>query len=156
MTIAQQTYIDDSTYRHVARKRSATIHTSISGKDDFCETTHVGLGAKVSIVKKKDVEAVAQSIAPNNIVVQQESVPATVLRAEDVSVLCEVELQAGSIHINLPRSLFPAKIHYGMPITIRFEEKQSGIRKPSVSLRQIDTELLREENEEMRSLFENF
>lgn len=153
MTIAQETKIEDSGYRVVINNRSIT---STGGKNEIRNDAEVGLGIKANIVKKKEVGTAAKNIASNYAVVQQDNVPATILRKEDVSVLCEVELQAGRVHIKLPRCLFPEDIHFGMPITIRFDEEPSGIRKPSVSLRKINTEGLREENEEMRLLFEDF
>ena len=154
MATAYETNVSGDGYGRIIRGRSIAVSTSKSGKNEALKSTRVGLGRDVCIVKRK--EPIVQNLSANNIGVQRESVSATVLRDEDISVLCEVEMHAGTVHINLPKSLFPAKLYYGMPISIRFEEEASGIRKPSISLRQIDDELLQQENEEMRALVETF
>ncbi len=70
--------------------------------------------------------------------------------------MCEVELQVGLIHVSLAKTLFPMPTYYGMPITIEFAEGASGIRRPTVSLRDIDNTSLRQENADLSALVDRF
>lgn len=154
MTVAYETNVSDEGYGRIVHGQSKAAFTSENGKDEAIKSTKVGLVHDFFIVKKR--EPITRSTSVSNIGVQRESVSATVLADDDVSVLCEVELRTGTVNISLPKSLFPKDIYYGMPISIRFEEDASGIRKPSISMRQIDSDLLQQENEEMRALVEKF
>jgi hypothetical protein len=155
MPSLQRTKTNDDSPGYVSYGGLSADSTSKTGVNELKRSTHIGWGKRANVLKKRDVGERVQNIVPmRRSNAQQEKVSGTVLKVEDVSVLCEVELYAGHIHINLPRCLFSEEIYYGMPIAISFEEGESGVRKPSVSSRQIDAESLRQENEEMRALVE--
>lgn len=158
MAVVQQTKSQSSSQGYVTymSNLAGNSSTSISGKDEWRELTQIGLGTEVSILKEREVEATVANIAAVTTVPQQEQVSATVLSVDEVSVLCEVELQAGHIHVRLAKTLFPAATYYGMPITIAFAEGASGIRRPTISLRALDDADLRQENAELSALVDRF
>lgn len=86
-------------------------------------------------------------------IIDKEEVDATILQNDDISVSCEVNLQAGQIHINLPRSIFPEKIYYGMPVIISYKEV-SGMRQPIITPRNINIESMQKENNEISAIIE--
>jgi hypothetical protein len=56
---------------------------------------------------------------------------------DDVSVQCDLRLEDNKVTIQLPRPLFPESIRYGLPIRLEMID-DNGIRRPSVTIREID------------------
>ncbi len=81
----------------------------------------------------------------------KKEVAGIVLEVEDISVNCEIYLERGNVEINLPISLFPEKVHYGMLISLSLDEF-SGIRCPVIKVRYPPKMALNEGKEEMDAL----
>lgn len=75
----------------------------------------------------------------------------SVLRVEDVSVICELYLNEESVEINLPRSFFPDNVYYGVPINLSIDES-SGFRTPVIKIRQVSEDTKNISKEEMEDL----
>ena len=67
----------------------------------------------------------------------RKSVDGVVGKYDDVSVTCVLHLGGREVSIQLPPPLFPDEIRYGLPINVELAEV-GGIRKPVISVRQID------------------
>lgn len=56
---------------------------------------------------------------------------------DETSVKCDLIVNEKNISIQLPRSLFPEKIFYGLPINLEIIN-ESGFRKPLITIRGIN------------------
>lgn len=56
---------------------------------------------------------------------------------DEISVKCDLIVNEKNISIQLPRSLFPQKIFYGLPINLEIIN-ESGFRKPLITIREIN------------------
>jgi hypothetical protein len=65
------------------------------------------------------------------------SIQGVVCSYDEISVQCTMRIEATEATIVLPRSLFPGHIRYGLPISLEMIE-HNGIRRPSISLREIE------------------
>lgn len=119
---------------------------------------------RTSTVAEEDAYILKERQTPNAPVIKAspalqklDEVSAVVIREEENTVLCEIDLQRGPLNVSLPKSLFPTQITYGMPITVSYKEDHSGIIRPMVSLREIqENDARRQENDEMDALVESF
>ncbi len=156
--LATKTKTDDinkdyvSLYQRIDQFASTEQSHDVAKSPDLTNTT----SAIESTVLKKREHRVESSSLSSSLAEQKEKAKATVLRVEDISVLCEVKIAAGHIHIRLPKSLFPINIYYGMPISISYRKELSGTRRPVVSPREVDADELHADNEEMLNLINRF
>ena len=67
------------------------------------------------------------------------SVDGVIGKYDDVSVTCELRLATGTVAVQLPRSLFPEELRYGLPISLSLDEV-GGIRRPVVAVRRVAPE----------------
>lgn len=67
----------------------------------------------------------------------ENSVDGIVIRFDDVSVRCELKVGNSQVPVLLPRALFPTELRCGLPISLEMLE-ESGVRKPSISIRELD------------------
>lgn len=86
---------------------------------------------------------------------QQSKVSGAVLQADEMSVKCELYLNASHVEVQLPRILFPEKISYGLPISLKMVE-DDGIRQPRITVRKADTEKFKELKAEIAAILEEF
>lgn len=56
---------------------------------------------------------------------------------DETSVQCDLRLADTKVAIQLPRALFPEHIRYGLPIRLEMID-DNGIRRPSITIREID------------------
>lgn len=64
-------------------------------------------------------------------------VTGVIVSYDEISVKCEMNVDEKVVSIQLPRSLFPEVIHYGLPINLKVIE-EDGFRRPVITLRKID------------------
>jgi hypothetical protein len=111
------------------------------------------------VVKQLQADMVTKT-TPETTSSKKSEMPGVVLSIEDVSVVCELYLddsQERTMHIRLPRNLFPEKVRYGSPITVAYHKDNRGIRRPSVTLRKFEmTECMPQENDEIDALANKF
>lgn len=150
------THDDRSNYLVTLRNSIAETETVSGEAPARKHDSHVGIGADSAVIITRDTRArVIPAPRPNNS--QRKKVNATIISIEEFSVVCEVDVQQGNnIRVALPKTFFPDDIIYGTPISISVEEGVSGVRKPVISLRPIDGEALRRENDEIQELTNNF
>lgn len=80
------------------------------------------------------IEKQHAKVAP---LVAKNYVEGVVLSNDEISVRCELTVNGKVVEIQLPRSLFPESITYGLPINLKMVD-EGGIRRPLITLRKID------------------
>jgi hypothetical protein len=67
----------------------------------------------------------------------KKSVDGVVGKYDEVSVTCDLRLGEKTVHIQLPRALFPDELRYGLPVSVQMMD-DGGVRRPAVSIREVD------------------
>ncbi|MDX5333501.1 MAG: hypothetical protein LPK58_05590 [Gammaproteobacteria bacterium] len=94
-----------------------------------------------------------EAARPMAIPAGRRSLDGNVLEIDEVTVNCELYDGNRLKEIQLPRSLFPENVHYGMAITVALDET-GGTRRLVVQEREPNAERLREGLDEFNRLIE--
>lgn len=97
---------------------------------------------------KFPTEKVSEIVAPKK---TKNFVEGVVVSYDEGSVRCNLDVSGKITSIQLPRSLFPENIRYGMPINLEMIN-ESGFRKPLITIRKIDVKSAEKVAEEFDSI----
>ena len=133
---------DQTSSQIVSRLRTFSSHeTNVEAPESDRNIARANVGHVTDSARERDVKNglnVSDAIFsshPKQEPLVDGGAEASILAIDDGSVMCEVFSSGGAMRVSLPRSYFPEKLVFGMPMSIGVVEVE-GVRQPVVRLRQ--------------------